>query len=595
MKKEKKKSKNKLIRSPFVVFTSFFILILIAYCVVIEVSYYKFHQNIITLFELGNFIIWFLPEFVLFYCLGLLLCNKNKLMRIVFYTGFILFFLIYLSQAVSIHMTNDLISVLALENIHFIGLIVYKKSLLFSAAAFVSGIVFLIAFMELFTDKHIKLTQKGFVGTILISALLFAYLIFYNFFFLSVTDKIFSFFPNRQTPVMGLVFNAIMLRTGAAETRINPEEFHKLGLNYNKNSKYPFMKKAIYLSPIKYSSKKSEIKPNIIVFFLEGVSARNLNCYGAEFKGLTPNIDEFAKTAMKVDNYYNHTAASCRGLHGQLCSVYPFYGYGEWSASNNQKLDKINYSSIPSILNNLGYDTLFFCAENKPITQLFKMLKFKTIYNANKIIKELLRGGEEYVKDDILTDKSFFEAFIKYLKIREKSKTKRPFFIGLYNIETHAYFKTPPNRIKYKNSDNDTLNSIHNLDLQFGKFYNYFKKSSYAENTIVIVTTDHAHYFGDSHYQRTLTGHYQLLPVDTIPLLVYNPFLNLPRRYDAKMGTSINLAPTIFHMIGINNIENNFLGESLFERTKDYGVSAIRHKFYFIYKNRIYLSRACPI
>ena len=591
--KESRKKKNKLI-SPLIIFSGFFLIIIIAYCVVIELSYYKFHQNIITFYELGNFIIWFLPEFLLFYCCGLLLCNKNIFIRSLFYIVFILFFLIYLSQVVSIHMTNDLISVLALENIHFIGLIVHKKSLLFSAMAFISGMAFFITATELCADKHIKLSKNLFIGTIVTTGLLFAYLIIYNFFLLSVTDKIFIFFPNRQTPVIGLIVNGVKLKTGATEPKVNPEEFNRLGLNYNKNSKYPFMKKTIYLSPIKYSFKKHEAKPNIIVFFLEGISARTLNCYGSQFKGLTPNIDKFAKSAMKVDNYYNHTAASCRGIQGQLCSVYPFYGYGEWSAKNNKNLDKINYSSIPYILNNFGYDTLFFCAENKPITQLFKMLKFNTIYNAKKIINELLGGNEEYVKDDILTDKSFFEAFIKYLKIREKSKIRRPFFIGLYNIETHAYFKTPPNRVKYKNSNNDTLNSVHNLDLQFGKFYDYFKKSPYMENTIVIVTTDHAHYFGDSHYQRTLKGHYQLLSVDTIPFLVYNPFLNLPKSYNANMGTSIDLAPTIFHMIGINNVENNFLGQSLFERTKDYGVSAIRHKFYFIYKNRIYLSR-CPI
>jgi phosphoglycerol transferase MdoB-like AlkP superfamily enzyme len=593
LKAENKKKTIKLIKSPFIIFTSFFAVIIIAYCGVIEISYYKFHANVMTLAQLFNFIIWFLPEFLLFYCLGLLFCNKNKFLRIIFYIGFVYFFLIYLSQAVSIHMTNDLISVLALENIHFIGLIVHKKALLFCAAAFVLGIIAFITVTELFTDKHIKLTRKQFITIISTSVILFIYLMFYNFYLLSVTDKIFSFFPNRQTPVIGLISNAVKLKTEVTNIVIDVKAFKKLGLNYNKDSKYPFMKKEIYASSLKYPVKKVEARPNIIVFFLEGISARSINCYDSEFKGLTPNIDAFAKSTMKVDNYYNHTAASCRGLQGQLASVYPFYGYGEWSAANNEKLQNISYSSIPYILNKFDYDTLFFCAENKPITELFEMLKFKTVYNAKKIIKELLRGREEYVKDDILTDKSFFEGFVKYLKKREKTNSKKPFFIGLYNIETHAYFKTSPNMVKYKNSNNDTLNSVHNLDFQFGKFYKYFKQSPYAKNTIVILTTDHAHYYGDSHYQRTLKGDYQLLPVDRIPLLVYNPFLDLPKRYDAKMATSIDLAPTIFHMIGINNVENNFMGESLFERTKDYGVSAIRHKFYFIYKNRIYLSK-CP-
>ena len=586
-----KQTRIKLTKSPFVILTSFFVLIIVAYCGVVEVSYYKFHERVMNLPQLANFIIWFLPEFLLFYCLAILFFRNNKFIRSVFYIGFVIVFLIYLVQAASIHMTNDLISVLALENIHFIGLIVHKKSLLLSSVAFVLGVSAFIILVELITIRHIRLTKTKFVHVLCISMLLFVYLIFYNFFMLSVTDKIFSFFPNRQTPFAALLCNFVKLQTSFDEPTIDTEAFHKLGLIYNKNSKFPFMKKQIYSKPIKYSRKKPETKPNIIVFFLEGLSARSINCYGSEFENLTPNIDDFAKNAMKVDNYYNHTAASCRGLLGQLCSVYPFYGYGEWCTKNNEKIKNIKYSSMPSMLAPFGYDSLFFCAENKPITSLFKTLKFKTVYNARKISKELLNGKETFVKEDILTDKSLFEGFIKYLKKRENNKT--PFFIGLYNIETHAYFKTPPNRVRYKNSNNDTLNSVHNLDLQFGKFYKYFKNSPYSKNTIVIVTTDHAHYYGDSHYQRTLTGHYQLLPVDSIPLLVYNPFLDLPKRYDAKMGTSIDLAPSIFHMLGINNIPNNFLGESLFERTKDYGVSVIRHKFYFIYKNIIYMAE-CP-
>ena len=444
----KKEKIFKLTKSPFIFFTSFFVVIIIVYCGVIEVSYYKFHQNIMSFSELCNFIIWFLPEFLLLYCLGLLFCNKNKLIRSIFYIGFILFFLIYLSQATSIHMTNDLISVLALENIHFIGLIVHKKALLFCAMAFVLGIITFIIVTELFTDKHIKLSKKTFVSVISVSGVLLIYLIFYNFYILSVSDKIFSFFPNRQTPVIGLICNAVRLKSEITEAVIDTNAFHKLGLNYNENSKYPFMKNKIYSSPIKYSYKKIEARPNIIVFFLEGVSARSINCYGSEFKGLTPNIDEFAKSTMKVDNYYNHTAASCRGLQGQLCSVYPFHGYGEWCASNNQKLDKINYSSISYILNKFGYDTLFFCAENKPITKLFKMLKFKTIYNAKKIIKELLNGREQYIKDDILKHKADALNNIGYIyQMQGDIPEALEYYFASLEIKEEITLAVPPSQV----------------------------------------------------------------------------------------------------------------------------------------------------
>ena len=279
-----------LLKSPFFIFTSFFIIIITAYCGVIELSYYKFYENVMTLAQLGNFILWFLPEFLLCYCLGLLFCDKNKFLRIIFYIGFISLFLIYLSQAASIHMTNDLISVLALENIHFIGLIVHKKSLLLSAGAFVLGIIFFVLVIELFTDKNIRLRKKKLTTVIIISSILFIYLIFYNFYFLSSTNKIYSFFPNRQTPVIGLICNAIKLRMGTIDINTNPKAFHKLGLNYNEKSKYPFMKKSIYLKEIKYSSNKINSKANIIIFFLEGISAISVNAYGCQFKGLRANF-----------------------------------------------------------------------------------------------------------------------------------------------------------------------------------------------------------------------------------------------------------------------------------------------------------------
>lgn len=467
----------KFIKSPFIIVTSFFVLTATAYCGIIEASHYKFYEKLMTLPQIGNFFLWFIPEFLLFYCLSLLFCRKNKFIRSIFYAGLIVFLLIYLAQVVSIYISNDLISILALENIQFIGLIADKRSLMFSVVAFFIVIILFIAGMEVFTDKYIKLTKKKYLSLIGISFILFIYLMFYNFYLFGITDRVSSFFPNRQTPSVSLVNNIVKVNSAASANTLDLNMLRKLKLSYNKKARFPFMKKEIFSSPIKYPSIKSKSKPNIIIFFIEGLSVSLVNCYGSKFKDLTPNIDAFAKNSLKVDNYYNHTSCTYRGIPGQLCSIYPFHGYDEWTSNKTQKMEKINYSSIPGMLNKRGYDSLFFCAESGSIENLSKMLKFKETYAPPRIIKDLLHGRAKLIKD-MLTDESLFEALICYLKKRKKQKTQKPFFISFYNIQTHSYFKTPKDGIKYKEMNNDTLNAVHNLDAQFGKFYKYLKKST---------------------------------------------------------------------------------------------------------------------
>jgi phosphoglycerol transferase MdoB-like AlkP superfamily enzyme len=57
--------------------------------------------------------------------------------------------------------------------------------------------------------------------------------------------------------------------------------------------------------------------------------------------------------------------------------------------------------------------------------------------------------------------------------------------------------------------------------------------------------------------------------VDRIPLLVYHPGLELPAQFDATNASSIDLAPTLAHLMGLENRPNSFLGRSIFERVID--------------------------
>ncbi len=203
-----------------------------------------------------------------------------------------------------------------------------------------------------------------------------------------------------------------------------------------------------------------------------------LNTYGGEYSNLTPNIDNFARDSIKVTNYFNHTAATYRGIHGQLCSIYPkFGGVGGWG--DKSKRDKIinsnsPYTCLPEILDNKGFDTVYFnphFINSSYFPSLAKKIGFKTIFSAEESSNKFL-NGHQGLNSEGLTDEQQFKAIIAYLKNR---KSIRPFFLSAYTLETHAWVDVSKDGITYGNGGNHTLNTLHNLDNSFGKFINYIK------------------------------------------------------------------------------------------------------------------------
>src|SRR5690606_16217047 len=76
---------------------------------------------------------------------------------------------------------------------------------------------------------------------------------------------------------------------------------------------YPYLKDWVNREPLPFAGKPPVAQPNVIVLFIEGMSARTLEPYGSTYPGLTPNLQALARDTMVADNYYNHTAATYRG------------------------------------------------------------------------------------------------------------------------------------------------------------------------------------------------------------------------------------------------------------------------------------------
>lgn len=394
-----------------------------------------------------------------------------------------------------------------------------------------------------------------------------------------------------DTPIIGLGRNYILA--------------HSLFEKYDmtRDDEYPFLKGYVYKDPFPFKKVNSNLdRPNVVLLFTEGTSARLIGSYNEKFKDVTPNINKMASHSMVVQNYFNHTAATFRGTQGQLISGYPRAGGWEemgWMGNGLKSgglADKV-YQSLPKILNRNGYYTSFISPhkEDDPYTKLLENAGFKSVFTRDSV--ETILGRQPDILHDSVRDDEMYQSLQSLIK--QCSTLNQPFFIVMYTFETHTNIDTDEKEKQYADGSNMTLNTLHNLDYSFGKFWNWFINSEFAGNTIVILTADHTHYYDHSYLK--LVSHeadYNKAFIDKIPLVIYDPVHDLPEKYDADGKTSLSITPTIMHLLDLNDFENSFMGKSIFDKTEftdNIHVAAIGMDFYGIYNNKVYREKDVPI
>jgi len=275
-------------------------------------------------------------------------------------------------------------------------------------------------------------------------------------------------------------------------------------------------------------------RPNIILFFTEGLSKSIM----FDNRNIMPTLRDYYYKTITFDNYYNHTAATYRGIVGQL--------YSSYQLDNN---DKNLLISIQGILKEYGYNTVFINTEpeNKEFENYLLSFEFQNLITSDK------RSGN----NNSIKDKDAYE-FI-YDKALELNNSNQPFFISMYTYGTHASHDSLD--YKYGDGQNPELNKFYNLDKVFGEFIEKFNNSELYDNTIVIFTTDHATYT-DNAWGNTFTSPRYDDFIDQIPLLIYHKDVE-PRIINVNGRNSLDLAPTILDYIDISS-PNYFLGDSLF-------------------------------
>lgn len=295
---------------------------------------------------------------------------------------------------------------------------------------------------------------------------------------------------------------------------------------------------------------KVKNNPNVIIIFTEGLSKHVIE----DERNIMPNTKKYMNESINFDNYYNHTAATFRGVMGQLYSGYQY-----------ENLDHNSLVGMHDMLKEHGYTSEFINIElrNKDWTNYVYKLNFDTVKTIDN--KPYLTDEEGY---DLLYDEAI-----------RLNKEDEPFILGIYTMETHTGWEVKTN--KYGDGKSKMLNKYYNNDVQFGKFMDKYKNSELYKNTIIVYTTDHATY-ADWDYNNTFKdNNRECIFLDEIPFFIYYKGVK-PITIDVDGRNSLDMAPTVLDLLDIFG-DNAFLGDSLFDSN-----NTSKYDHYFAYPGVYY-------
>ncbi|MBE6423893.1 LTA synthase family protein [Succinivibrio dextrinosolvens] len=292
---------------------------------------------------------------------------------------------------------------------------------------------------------------------------------------------------------------------------------------------------------------------NLIIIFTEGLSDRVIS------KELTPNLFELKQHSLVFNNYYNHTAPTFRGLRGQLISGFVRAANSDVINMSQKRLTQTfenTGESLPSIFNLMKYDTIFI----GPHDSKDKLYSYMKTTGFSRLL-----SSDDYTEKKSSHSKLSDQKIFRFLKqtIEDEENKKNHFFVSLYNIQTHHGIIVKDKF--YGDGRNDFYNKFHNFDYWLGVFVDWFNSNSISDNTVLVVTSDHSTYAVPSFEESfNFKSNSKSRFVDNIPLIVYKKGVS-PQVYNAHGRNTLSLAPTVLDLLGLDNVENHFLGTSLFE------------------------------
>jgi membrane-anchored protein YejM (alkaline phosphatase superfamily) len=331
---------------------------------------------------------------------------------------------------------------------------------------------------------------------------------------------------------------------------VSARDFYKsLGLTTQRETKLKIKGKLNYpLNPIQLNK---PTKPyNIIWLTSESWRADTLD------EKVMPNSWAFAKNAARFTRNYSTGNGTRMGVFGMFTGIPGNYWF--------PFLESRRGASIIEVLQQQQYQMSLYTSAK------FSYPEFdKTIFSqvpSDKMHDENKNGtGWENDRDNVSSLLSFID----------KRDTSKPFFTFMFFESPHARYYFPPESViatpyrddinyatiskKKFNDDivpikNRYINSVHHLDMQYGRIFDYLKTHQLLDSTIVVLIGDH----GEEFMEHGFWGHNSTFVDQQVrtPLVIYAPGMK-PLVSD-QMTSHMDVIPTIMPLLGVTNPSSDY-------------------------------------
>ena len=302
----------------------------------------------------------------------------------------------------------------------------------------------------------------------------------------------------------------------------------------------------------------------VIYIFTESLSLDVLPCYNKKIEGSYANRF-FCRKEITEKTFTNLSTTGSPTLQGLTVTFnsHPNYNIQEITGQKN---------SFPKILEKHGFKSVFIRSASKFFANenlVFQNMGFSEIIGREDFFErdEL----KKYIYNWGLEDRILYAQALEYIR---KNKEKK-LFVSILGTDTHP----PYGQMKYKHlkypeppeirniSDRKVrlwLTSVDRMDFDIAGFLeNLDKEGLFDESTLIVVASDHSCPLNN--VSSKIPGH----PKNNLARIpvVFLSKQPLPETDFAAKASQIDIAPTIFHLLGIKK-PLGWWGESLFATGK---------------------------
>ena len=325
--------------------------------------------------------------------------------------------------------------------------------------------------------------------------------------------------------------------------------FKKLGFTTQRETKLKIKGKLNYpLNPIQFSK---PAKPyNIIWLTSESWRADMLD------EKIMPNSWNFAKNAARYTRNYSGGNGTRMGVFSMFTGIPGNYWFSF--------LETRRGAAIIDVLQHQQYQMSFYTSAKFSYPEfdktVFAHVPTEQLHDQNKN-----STGWENDRDNV-TD------LLSFIDKRDQGK---PFFTFMFFESPHARYYFPPESViatPYRDDlnyatlskaalrdnivpiKNRYINSVHHLDMQFGRIFDYLKANQLLDNTIVILNGDH----GEEFMEHGFWGHNSTFVDQQVltPLVIYTP--EMKPLVSNQMTSHMDIVPTIMPLLGVKNPSSDY-------------------------------------